>query len=77
MANTTKERPNGPLDRLKSEAGGLLSALSDRAMSSVHEKVGDLTGRLTDFAEGGGGPGLKAAITGARSMAEGKSRRGP
>lgn len=73
MANTTKESPNGPLERLKTEAGGLFGALTDRAMSSVHGKVGDLTGRLTDFAEGSGNPGLKAAATGARDMAEGKS----
>jgi Polyketide cyclase / dehydrase and lipid transport len=73
VAHTTEEKPNAALERLKSEAGGLLSALSDRAMSSMSGKVGDLTGRLTDFAEGGGGPGLKAAITGVRGMAEGKS----
>jgi hypothetical protein len=73
VAHTTEDKPNAPLDRLKSEAGGLLSALSDRAMSSVRGKVGDLTGRLTDFAEGSGSPGLKAAITGARDLSEGKS----
>jgi hypothetical protein len=73
VAHTTEEKPNGSLDRLKAEAGGLFSALTDRAMSSVHGKVDDMASRLTSFADDGGGPGLKAAITGARSMAEGKS----
>ena len=74
MAHATEEKP---LDRLKSEAGGLFGALTDRAMSSARDKVGDLTDRLTDFADNGGGPGLKAAITGARDLSEGKTRRGP
>ena len=48
-----KESPNASVDRLKVEAGGLLNALSDRAVSSVRGKVGDVTGRLTGLAEGG------------------------
>ncbi len=60
------------MDRLKSEARGLVSALGDRALSSVRDKVDDATGRLTDYIEGGAGPGLMAAVTGAKSMAEGK-----
>jgi len=62
----------GPMDRLKSEARGLVGALGDRALSSVKEKLGDATGRLTDYVEGGAGPGLMAAVTGAKGMAEGK-----
>jgi Polyketide cyclase / dehydrase and lipid transport len=38
----------------------------------VQGKVEGATGRLTDFAEGNG-PGLMAAVTGARGTAEGKS----
>jgi Polyketide cyclase / dehydrase and lipid transport len=68
-----KDNGNGPLDRLKAEANGLLGALADRAMSSVQHKVEGATGRLTDYVAGDGGPGLIAAFTGARSMAEGKS----
>jgi hypothetical protein len=64
---------NGPVDRLKAEAGGLVSALTERAMSSVLDRVESTTGRLTDYVEGDGGPGLMAAFTGARSLAEGKS----
>ena len=73
MPGATKEKASGPLDRLKDEAGGLLSAVTDNAMSSLRGKVEDMTSRLTDFAEDGGGPGLMAAITGARDLAEGKS----
>src|SRR5579871_5198763 len=64
---------NGPMDRLKTEVGGLVGALADRAMSSVRDRVESATGRLTDYVEGDGGPGLIAAVTGTKSMAEGKS----
>jgi hypothetical protein len=67
------ENNGGPVDRLKAEAGGLVGALTERAMSSVRNKVESTTGRLTDYVEGDGGPGLVAAFTGAKSMAEGKS----
>ena len=63
---------NGPMDRLKAEAGGLAAALGDRAMSSVRDKVAGATGRLTDYVDRGAGPGLMAAVTGAKDAAEGK-----
>ncbi len=75
MAAETREketREHGPMTRLKSEAGGLLDALAARAASSVRDKVEDATGRLTDYVNGDGGPGLIAAVTGAKGMAEGK-----
>jgi hypothetical protein len=61
------------MDRLRSEARGLVGALGDRAVSSVRDKVEDASSRLTDYVEGGGGPGVMAAFTGARDLAEGKS----
>ena len=64
---------NGPMDRLKAEAGDLVGALAERTMTSVRDKVEGTVGRLTDYVEGDGGPGLVAAVTGAKSMAEGKS----
>jgi len=64
---------NGPVDRLKAEAGGLVGALAERAMTKVRDRVESTTGRLSDYVEGDGGPGLMAAVTGARNMAEGKS----
>ncbi len=74
MAQNSKTRSaNGPMDRLKSEAVGLLGAVGDRAVSSVRNKVEGAAGRLTDYAEGDAGPGLMAAVTGAKGLAEGKS----
>jgi uncharacterized membrane protein len=64
---------DGPVDRLKSEAVGLIDALGDRAMASVREKVEGAAGRLADYADSGAGSGLVAAVTGAKGLAEGKS----
>jgi hypothetical protein len=61
------------MDRLRSEARGLAGALGNRALSSVRSRLDDTTGRLTQYVEGGGGPGIMAAVTGARGLAEGKS----
>jgi hypothetical protein len=61
------------MDRLRDEAGGLFDALAERATTTVRDKVTGTTGRLTDYVEGGGGPGLMAAVTGAKGVAEGKS----
>jgi uncharacterized membrane protein len=60
------------MDRLKEEARGLASALGERAMSSVRNKVEGTAGRLTDYVEGGAGPGLMAAVTGVKDLSEGK-----
>ena len=65
-------KESGPMARLKREAGGLLDAFADRAANSVRDRVENATGRLADYVEGDGGPGLIAALTGARGMAEGK-----
>ena len=73
MAREASNSGSGPMDRLKAEARSLVGALGDRAMSSVRDRVEGATGRLTEYVEGGGGPGLMAAVTGARNLAEGKS----
>jgi uncharacterized membrane protein len=74
MAQDQKSRvSDAAMDRLKSEALGLMGALGDRAVSSVRDKVGDAAGRLTDYVDGGAGPGIMAAVTGAKDLAEGKS----
>jgi len=65
------QKNNGPVDRLKDEAGGLVGALAARAVKSVTDKVEGATGRLNDYVESPGGPGLMAAVTGAKSLAEG------
>ena len=64
---------NGPMDRLKAEAGDLVGALAERAVSSAQDKVVNAAGRLTGYVQGDGGSGLAAAAAGAESMAEGKS----
>jgi uncharacterized membrane protein len=65
-------KTGGPVERLKDEARGLVGALGERAMSSVMDKVQGTTGRLAEYTEGGAGPGLMAAVTGAKDVAEGK-----
>src|SRR5579875_1212719 len=60
-------------DRLKAQLGDLVDALREWGLMALGEKVGGLTERLTEYAETGGGPGLMAAITGAKALGEGKS----
>jgi hypothetical protein len=71
-----QESKGGVSDRLRSEARGLVGALGDRALSSVRGRIEGASGRLTQYVEGGGGPGLMAAVTGAKGAAEGKPKRG-
>jgi uncharacterized membrane protein len=73
MAREERDSADGVVDRLKDEARSLAGAVGDRAISSVRSKIEGTTGRLTEYAEGGAGPGLMAAVTGARNLAEGKS----
>jgi uncharacterized membrane protein len=67
------EHSHGASGRLKEAAGGLAGALADRALSAVRDQAESAAGRLADYAEGNGGPGLMAAVTGAKSLAEGES----
>ena len=73
MAREEPENRSGPMDRLKGEVGELAGALSTRAVTSLLGKVEGTTGRLNKYVEGGAGPGLMAAVTGAKGIAEGKS----
>jgi uncharacterized membrane protein len=72
-SGNSKGATSAPMERLKSEARGLLGALGDRALSSIGDKVEGASGRLTQYVEGGAGPGLMAAVTGTKNLAEGKS----
>ncbi|MEV8516057.1 SRPBCC family protein [Dactylosporangium sp. NPDC051484] len=58
---------------LLGELRNLASAAGERALASVGDKVGSVTERLTEYAEGSGNTGLVAAVTGAKKMAEGRS----
>ncbi|MEU8250252.1 SRPBCC family protein [Nonomuraea sp. NPDC048916] len=52
-----------PTDRLKQEVRNLLQAAGQRMLSSAGDRIEGLTGRLTDYAEGGG-KGLLGAVAG-------------
>jgi uncharacterized membrane protein len=73
MAREESENRNGPMGRLKGEVGELAGALTNRAVTSLLGRVEGTTGRLNEYVEGGAGPGLMAAVTGAKGLAEGKS----
>jgi len=49
---------------LSSAVQHLVGAVSERVVSSAGRRVGEVTQRLTDYAEKGGGPGLASAVTG-------------
>jgi len=72
-AENRNSNGSGPMGRLKGEVGGLVGALSTRAVTSLLDRVEGTSGRLSEYVEGGGGPGLMAAVTGAKGLAEGKS----
>jgi hypothetical protein len=72
----TAEENGGAPDlggQLKGELQNLLGELAELGITAARDTIGSATQRLTEYAEKGGGPGLMAAVTGAKSMAEGKS----
>ncbi|WP_319459985.1 SRPBCC family protein [Micromonospora sp. RTP1Z1] len=64
-------------DRAREQLGGelrnLATAVGERAVQVVTERLTGASGRLSDYAKSGGGPGLIAAATGAQKLAEGHS----
>ncbi|SCE74765.1 Polyketide cyclase / dehydrase and lipid transport [Micromonospora viridifaciens] len=60
-------------DQLGHELRNLATALGERAVQAVSDRITDATGRLGEYARQGGGPGLIAAATGAQKLAEGHS----
>src|SRR6476659_3744877 len=62
---------NEAMDKLRDVSQGLMKALGDKAMSSVTDRVGGLTDKLGDIADGG--PIGKAVAEGGEAAAEGKS----
>jgi uncharacterized membrane protein len=61
-----------PMSALKDAGQGLLSALGDKATSTISERVGDLTDRLQGVADGDG-PVAKAVKEGGKESVEGGS----
>ncbi|ACZ89560.1 SRPBCC family protein [Streptosporangium roseum] len=63
MAEGSKDQPAReseqllPIDQLTRELRNLAEALGERILSSATEKIGGLTSRLTDYAQGGGSGG--------------------
>jgi uncharacterized membrane protein len=68
-----EDNGNGPTSRLKAEARGLAGAVTERAVTSVRNRVESAVGDLAEYASGQGNPGLKAAASGVKGLAEGKS----
>ena len=52
MAREGSENRNALTDRLKGEVGNLVGALSNRAVTSLLNKVEGTTGRLQEYVEG-------------------------
>src|SRR4051812_10934495 len=61
-----------PTERLAQEAQNFLNAFAEKALVSIGEKLGETTDRLVEHIEHGG-PGVKSAVAGLTSLAEGKS----
>src|SRR5687768_16130693 len=63
----TKERSTAgtgaPSEMLKESVNNLAAALGQRALTKVSDRVTGTAGRLTEYAQGGGG-GLVSALTG-------------
>ncbi|MEU5789317.1 SRPBCC family protein [Micromonospora purpureochromogenes] len=72
-ANDPGALANRAKEQLGADLRDLASAIGERAVSAVTERITGATGRLSEYAKQGGGPGLIAAATGAQQLAEGKS----
>ena len=59
-------------DALRAAARNLVDVLAQGLTQAASRRITDLADRLTDYAEHGG-PGLMAAVTGGKALAEGKS----
>lgn len=70
---TTNSLTDRARDQIGSELRNLATAIGERAVQVVTERVTGATGRLSEYAKQGGGPGLVAAATGAQKLADGHS----
>jgi uncharacterized membrane protein len=80
MTETVKKATSGirqqATDVITTELRHLVVAMGERAASNVVDRIGGLTNKLSDLAEGKGAPGQVAALAGAKASAEGKSPMG-
>ncbi|MGC4894962.1 SRPBCC family protein [Micromonospora sp. DT31] len=70
---TTGELADRARDQIGGELRNFVSALGDRAVQVVTDRIVDVTGRLGEYAKRDGDPGLVATATGAQKLAEGTS----
>jgi uncharacterized membrane protein len=63
----------GVIGKLVDGVESLVKAATDRAMSILQDRMGDITDKLTDYATGGGGAGKAAISKGMQSLQEGRS----
>jgi uncharacterized membrane protein len=70
---TTGNLADKARDQLGAELRNLASAIGERATHLVTERITGATGRLSEYAKQGGGPGRVAAATGVQKLAEGTS----
>nr|WP_236646890.1 SRPBCC family protein [Micromonospora acroterricola] len=77
MTVAENTNPGGLGDKFRGQLAGevrnLAEAIGERAMTAVTDRITGATGRLSEYARQGGGPGLIAAATGAQKLAEGHS----
>ena len=68
-----KSSPDTPKSALQESLQKLAGTFTERAMNSASTRLSEASERLTDYAQGGGGGGLLAAVTGVDKLAPGKS----
>jgi uncharacterized membrane protein len=68
-----KSNSASPKNALQDSLQKLAGTFTERAVNSASNRLSGASGRLTDYAQSGGGSGLLAAVTGADKLASGES----
>ncbi|MEW1737003.1 SRPBCC family protein [Nocardia beijingensis] len=72
-SSAKKNAPPTPTGILQQSVQNLTGALTERAVAGLTNQVSKTAGRLNEYAEGGGGGNLLAALTGVQKLAGGSS----
>ncbi|MGW4091826.1 SRPBCC family protein [Nocardia sp. NPDC004750] len=72
-SSAEKNAPPTPTGILQQSLQNLTGALTERAVTGLTNQVSKTAGRLNEYAEGGGGGNLLAALTGVQKLAGGSS----